>query len=105
MSLNDRYRPRLDDEEVGARVALGEENVTVRDRAAAAEPPESRHLALVEARRRAILVGGLRQSGRDLSVCSTHGRRSLRVAGTHLASWGQGRCSRFPPYAISVGLD
>ena len=72
MSLNDRYRPRLDDEEVGALVALGEENITVRHRAAAAEPPESRHLLLVEARGGTVAVGGLGEPCGDWRVIPVH---------------------------------
>jgi hypothetical protein len=72
MSLDDRYGPRLDDEEVGALVAFGKEDITVRHRPAPAEPPESRHLLLVEARGGTADVGGLGEPCGDWRVISIH---------------------------------
>ena len=77
MSLNDRHRPRVEDEEVAALVPLGEEHIPGRHRAAAAEPPESGHLLLVEAWEGTVALGGLRETCGDWWVTPVHGNESI----------------------------
>ena len=65
VALDDRYRPRLDHEEVARLVALGEQNVAGFDAPDHTEGAQPLQLTLVQAREGAIAVGGLRRTGAD----------------------------------------
>ena len=58
-ALNDGHRSRLDDEEVAALIAGGEEHLARLDRANATELAQPGSLALVEAGKRAVAIDGL----------------------------------------------
>ena len=59
-TLNDRHRSRLDDEEVAALVAGGEEHLATLDGANAAERAQAGPLAIVEPRECSVAIDGLR---------------------------------------------